>query len=147
MEGECVPLSFCPSLYTTLSNPTTLPDNVLCKEKGTICCPIPAPPTETNDTVTTSYEPSVGTAPEVLRNLLKIDEYCGIQQSDNYFHDKPDIKIDEFPWLAYLRIYDSKRNKTTVGCGGGLINSRYVITSAKCVDGIVDNPNKRLTNL
>lgn len=144
LEGECVPLAFCPSLYETVSNPTPLPQNyiknLLCKEEETICCPITS--NDDDEYFVTDLELKPEQKPQIIASLLKISQYCGIQQSDNYFHDNQDIKIDEFPWLAYLKIYDFTKDRT-VGCGGSLINSKYVITSAKCVNSAANDPYKR----
>lgn len=59
-------------------------------------------------------------------------EQCGLQENDNRIVDGTIADLDEFPWMALLQY--KKRGKIEPGCGGTLINNRYVVTAAHCAD-------------
>ncbi|KAF2896087.1 hypothetical protein ILUMI_10085 [Ignelater luminosus] len=53
--------------------------------------------------------------------------------------------MDEFPWTALLQ-YQS-RSKISTACAGSLINNRYVVTAAHCVDNIAVKSVGKPTNV
>lgn len=57
--------------------------------------------------------------------------HCGAPLSDR-LREGPETFIDEFPWTALIEIR-KPNGQTRFGCGGSLINSRYVLTTAYCV--------------
>lgn len=63
-------------------------------------------------------------------NLLAPRVYCGYQHADDYSRTDDAISIDEFPWLVQL-LYSDKR---AIRCSGSLINRRYVLTAAQCLN-------------
>jgi secreted trypsin-like serine protease len=57
--------------------------------------------------------------------------HCGLSSSDRIFGGEA-TAIDEFPWMALIEFtFDS--GQKIFGCGGSLINERYVITAAHCI--------------
>ncbi|KAK4887714.1 hypothetical protein RN001_003985 [Aquatica leii] len=64
------------------------------------------------------------------RNLLAHRSYCGYQHTDDYTRLNNNTFIDEFPWMAQLLYNENLK----VYCGGSLINNRYVLTTAHCVN-------------
>ncbi|XP_055324479.1 CLIP domain-containing serine protease B8 isoform X2 [Sitodiplosis mosellana] len=69
---------------------------------------------------------------EISRLPLKFE--CGDgHQSVNRVFGGDFTSIWEFPWMALL-IYNTNSSRP-YGCGGSLINNRYVLTAAHCVTG------------
>ncbi|XP_065073047.1 CLIP domain-containing serine protease B4-like [Ochlerotatus camptorhynchus] len=56
---------------------------------------------------------------------------CGMALSDRLIGG-PQTQIDEFPWTALIQ-YRKSNGLTGFFCGGSLINSRYVLTAAHCI--------------
>lgn len=57
--------------------------------------------------------------------------HCGKPLSDRLIGGMQS-QLDEFPWTALIE-YRKPNNETKFVCGGSLINSRYVLTAAHCV--------------
>ncbi|XP_063698023.1 CLIP domain-containing serine protease B4-like [Culicoides brevitarsis] len=56
---------------------------------------------------------------------------CGLQFPDKIFGGS-ETALDEHPWTAVIG-YVMDDNSTIFGCGGSLINNRYVLTAAHCI--------------
>lgn len=64
---------------------------------------------------------------------LQSEENCGRLTFQNYILGGEETDPDEYPWMAMLG-YEDGRGRKSYGCGGTLINERYVVTAAHCVD-------------
>ncbi|XP_017009020.3 spaetzle-processing enzyme-like [Drosophila takahashii] len=62
-------------------------------------------------------------------NVLPNEDICGRRPGSFRIYGGTEAKPDEFPWMAMLL---DKRGKTK--CAGSLINNRYVLTAAHCVN-------------
>jgi V8-like Glu-specific endopeptidase len=65
--------------------------------------------------------------------LLPDYEECGLEGLATKISGGERTEIDEFPWIVLLK-YRTTNNKFNYGCHGNLINNRYVLTAAHCVD-------------
>lgn len=63
--------------------------------------------------------------------VLEVD-VCGVDVSVNRLSSGLTAELDEFPWLALLE-YQSDNGTSQFLCGGVLISSRYILTSANCL--------------
>lgn len=60
--------------------------------------------------------------------------HCGASLGDRIFGGQPTL-LDEHPWTALIE-YSKPNGRTGFHCGGSLINSRYVVTAAHCIEAI-----------
>uniref|UniRef100_A0A2M4BS19 CLIP domain-containing serine protease n=1 Tax=Anopheles marajoara TaxID=58244 RepID=A0A2M4BS19_9DIPT len=68
------------------------------------------------------------------RTTLPEPPNCGTQLSDRVYGGQP-TKIDEFPWTALIE-YEKPNGRFGFHCGGSLINQRYIVTAAHCINAI-----------
>ncbi|KAF2881996.1 hypothetical protein ILUMI_24177 [Ignelater luminosus] len=85
------------------------------------------------------YISSVTFSSKINSDLLPGRDVCGIQAVDRIYGGE-EAAIGEFPWLVLLK---SGRINRFI-CGGALINSRYVLTAAHCVNDPDDIVSVRL---
>lgn len=118
VNGECIELKKCSPLlkvYQSYAATRSEKDRQFlqqsqCKtQQITVCCPI-----------------------ETKSSLLPIAPYCGISVSDKIFGGTK-TGLNEFPWTALLG-YKIGNKPVEFHCGGSLINEKYVITAAHCID-------------
>ncbi|KAF2898008.1 hypothetical protein ILUMI_08173 [Ignelater luminosus] len=69
---------------------------------------------------------------EINSNLLPDKDVCGKQDEQQRIYGGTEASIGEFPWLALL-----ESNENGFICGGVLINNRYVLTAAHCIDDTI----------
>lgn len=62
---------------------------------------------------------------------------CGVGQSDRLYGGSLPF-LGEYPWTALIQ-YRKPSGELLFSCGGSLINSRYVLTAAHCINGIPQN--------
>ncbi|KAF5308089.1 hypothetical protein FQR65_LT00631 [Abscondita terminalis] len=106
---------------------------------------LPKKPNTTSKTTTTSRSKQQPTTQNidnellsryndaVKQKLLPDNAYCGFQQKDDRFGDKPETAIDEFPWMVHIRFSHMEyEGQFADRCNGVLINNRYVLTNAYC---------------
>uniref|UniRef100_A0A2M4BQM2 CLIP domain-containing serine protease n=1 Tax=Anopheles marajoara TaxID=58244 RepID=A0A2M4BQM2_9DIPT len=145
-EGFCVPIERCRNIYGIVTSPTppskgiqnyinraacTLPDVV-----RSICCQ-PAeidPPTVTATPVVTAAPTKApvvmsNASPDLNWSLLPTTK-CGTITTNRIAGGNL-TRVFEYPWMVLLRYM--RNGELVDGCGGSLINNRYVLTAAHCV--------------
>ncbi|XP_077300184.1 CLIP domain-containing serine protease HP8-like [Arctopsyche grandis] len=66
------------------------------------------------------------------RNLHLLSKDCGNSDTERV-HNGHVAKIREYPWMALLKL--KRDDQIYFGCGGSIINQRYILTAAHCVRG------------
>lgn len=65
-------------------------------------------------------------------DLLPDHTVCGLDSADRIFHGNLTY-LDQYPWLVLIKYVDEEENEE-FKCGGSLINKRYVLTAAHCIN-------------
>ncbi|XP_065073631.1 CLIP domain-containing serine protease B4-like [Ochlerotatus camptorhynchus] len=67
-------------------------------------------------------------------SLLPKTPFCGASLGERIHGGQPTL-LDEYPWTALIE-YRKPNGRTGFHCGASLINSRYVVTAAHCIQAI-----------
>uniref|UniRef100_A0A182FSI6 Uncharacterized protein n=1 Tax=Anopheles albimanus TaxID=7167 RepID=A0A182FSI6_ANOAL len=122
-QGSCIQFQECQPLVSIYNKPIRTDDDkqfLLASRCGTfntktlVCC--------------------VGSASSGGKTTLPQPPHCGIQLTDRVVGGQP-TKIDEFPWTALIE-FQKADGRFGFHCGGSLINQRYIVTAAHCINAI-----------
>ncbi|XP_041565576.1 spaetzle-processing enzyme-like isoform X2 [Drosophila elegans] len=107
-DEKCVTEDECRNIHIILEsvkqNTIYRPNN---RNSGFVCCPQPG-------------------------NKLPELDFCGQRKATARILNGKDTEPNAFPWMTLL-MYQNSTNLVHL-CGGSLINNRYVLTAAHCVD-------------
>ncbi|XP_052867409.1 CLIP domain-containing serine protease B4-like [Anopheles cruzii] len=121
-QGSCIQFPECQPLLSIYNKRTPTPEdkqfllNSRCGTYNTkilVCC--------------------VG-ATQAQKSSLPEPPYCGLQLSDRVVGGQP-TQLDEFPWTALIE-YQKPGGQYGFHCGGSLINQRYIVTAAHCINAV-----------
>lgn len=139
-----MPFKDCKPFLRLLASPTGRTSNTIhylqnsqCSDFNTktqhfsVCCPNEKALFVNHNVYTYPTKPPVINPPIYLPRPS--EGKCG-QQLLNRIIGGVITEMDEFPWTALLQ-YQS-RSRISTACAGSLINNRYVVTAAHCVDNI-----------
>uniref|UniRef100_A0A2M4BS35 CLIP domain-containing serine protease n=2 Tax=Anopheles marajoara TaxID=58244 RepID=A0A2M4BS35_9DIPT len=122
-QGSCIQFQECQPLVSIYNKPIRTDDDkqfLLASRCGTfntktlVCC--------------------VGSSSSGGRTTLPQPPQCGLQLTDRVVGGQP-TKIDEFPWTALIE-FQKADGRFGFHCGGSLINQRYIVTAAHCINAI-----------
>lgn len=152
--GSCVLVAECDFIRRVLAKPILENNDVKYIEasrcgthqkKALVCCPLPKTSAPSpggggstgngnSDTINQRVQTS-GLSLEDKRRLLPPPPQCGIQYDDRIVGGER-TGVTAYPWLARVQHVDERTNSYMFHCGGSLINTRYVLTAAHCLQGI-----------
>uniref|UniRef100_A0A1W7R7B9 CLIP domain-containing serine protease n=1 Tax=Aedes albopictus TaxID=7160 RepID=A0A1W7R7B9_AEDAL len=143
-KGECILIVHCPALLKIAKSPLVSESERkylqahFCGDRK-VCCEKPSITTATTTTTTISENDNKGFQ---ASSLLSNEKDCGLDSAGFRIYDGDRTNKEQFRWTVALDY--NLPNKKGVRCGGSLINTRYVLTAAHCVD-IVRNNKQDLT--
>ncbi|XP_021712954.1 coagulation factor IX isoform X1 [Aedes aegypti] len=156
--GRCVALADCAPIVTLLreaaaakravtpAQATFLRSSVCTPGTTTtstyyVCCDetalqLETPSTSTAPTATTTTNVATDIANHPNARLLNMPS-CGRTNLDDKIAFGERAPMYQYPWMAML-IYRSASGREGPECGGTVINNRYILTAAHCIDGQIE---------
>ncbi|XP_072390343.1 phenoloxidase-activating factor 3-like [Diabrotica undecimpunctata] len=132
-QGSCIPIRSCqPMMTALLTVERPLSDTAqkqleayLCSEDYKVCCP------------TSQIVISDGDSTDVditkHKNYKLLPEDCGyLDIAHIRVINGEDAELSEYPWMSLLSFRGSD-NKAEFKCAGSIINNRYILTAAHCL--------------
>ena len=71
----------------------------------------------------------------ILRKPQLVTNSKNDATGDNRISGGVKATIHEYPWMAYLELFEKATSIRYYVCGGTLINNQWVLTAAVCLDG------------
>lgn len=78
-------------------------------------------------------------------NVLPTGDDCGYQKAGDRILGGNRTTLEEFPWMAILQYRKNNGQGFTFSCGGTIIGSKYILTAAHCVKGLIISAVGRLS--
>lgn len=117
--------------------------NIFIRQASTyyVCCDetalqLETPSTSTVPTATTTTNVATDIANHPNARLLNMPS-CGRTNLDDKIAFGERAPMYQYPWMAML-IYRSASGREGPECGGTVINNRYILTAAHCIDGQIE---------
>ncbi|XP_058056027.1 serine protease 7-like [Anopheles bellator] len=151
--GLCVPLATCPlvvRLLRDISARGTAPSADEAMFLRSAICTAPSGSTGYHvcceaTTVLTTTTPAPAPATTTARpastvlshpNMRLFDRNnCGISETENKIAFGQRAHLFQYPWMAMIVYTSATSDSDSTECAGTIINSRYVLTAAHCIDG------------
>uniref|UniRef100_A0A1I8P524 Peptidase S1 domain-containing protein n=1 Tax=Stomoxys calcitrans TaxID=35570 RepID=A0A1I8P524_STOCA len=85
---------------------------------------------------------SSGVMTKMLTSNKKLDLFpkpsvCGPMALGDKIHGGVEAELGEFAWLVNLE-YRTQDGSLEIGCGGNILNHRYIVTAGHCVKGLIE---------
>ncbi|XP_052891892.1 serine protease 7-like [Anopheles moucheti] len=153
--GYCVPLAQCAPVARLLRQisargTSATPDEArflrgsICTtpEGATgyhVCCDVTAVQTTTTAAPATTAPTTVAPAAASLLNHPNAPLFdrsnCGLPGTNNKIAFGQQARLFQYPWMAMIVYMSSTTGTESSECAGTIINVRYILTAAHCIDG------------
>ncbi|XP_039432141.2 venom protease-like [Culex pipiens pallens] len=135
--ARCVGIEFCP-LLLPLAQASVLSHRekaLLTKRvcgKQMVCCEKPSGMTDKQPTTRAPALIRTKTPTSGKKMTLPGTKMCGLDNLGDRIYEGSKPEINQYPWAVALEYRNQE--PPVVQCGGSLINTRYVVTAAHCVN-------------